>query len=133
MLAGKRDTSTRCGEHEDLYFDWLGAIDADTNKSFMSPIPLETRVSAINRKICQQGYSNTIMPTQICAGDIGKDSCVGDSGGPLKFVDIYNGHQRFVQFGIVSGGSTNCGNGKPAVYTNIASYMPWIAYKIATK
>ncbi|XP_034484349.1 serine protease grass-like [Drosophila innubila] len=98
-----------------------------------SLVPLETVVTAKNRTICQESYERKIVPTQICAGDPGKDSCNGDSGGPLQFVDIYNGQQRFVQFGIVSYGSGHCGDGTPGVYANVGSYIPWIAYKIATK
>lgn len=50
--------------------------------------------------------------SMICAGDIGSDSCDGDSGGPAV--------QDGIQYGIVSWGGTICGTGLPGVYTNIA-------------
>jgi trypsin len=52
--------------------------------------------------------------SKLCAGGVqGQDSCNGDSGGPLT----YGGQQ----IGIVSWGSTNCGDPVPAVYANVAS------------
>jgi secreted trypsin-like serine protease len=52
--------------------------------------------------------------SKLCAGgEQGRDSCNGDSGGPLT----YNG----MQIGIVSWGSVNCGDPVPAVYVNIAN------------
>lgn len=64
-------------------------------------------------------------------GDLDKDSCRGDSGGPLADVAIYQDVQRFVQFGIVSYGAFMCGSGYPGVYTNVASFMPWITNILA--
>ncbi|KAM8712357.1 hypothetical protein ACLKA7_012814 [Drosophila subpalustris] len=104
-----------------------------TENETSSEVPLETIVTARNRSSCQASFTRKIVPTQICAGDRGKDSCNGDSGGPLLYVDVFKGQQRFVQFGIVSFGSRTCGDGNPGVYTNVGSYTPWIAYKIATK
>jgi len=104
-----------------------------TEYELMSKVPLETVVTKKDIKTCQESFNRPIVPTQICAGDRGRDSCNGDSGGPLIFPDLFNGQQRFVQFGIVSFGSASCGDGNPGVYTNVGSYVPWIAYKIATK
>ena len=52
----------------------------------------------------------------------GKDSCTGDSGGPL----ICNGQA----VGIVSYGDTQCGF-YPAVYTRLKPYENWINETIA--
>lgn len=71
--------------------------------------------------------------TQLCAGVTGIDSCNGDSGGPLADVQYYSETQSYVQYGIVSYGMTNCGTPySPSVYTNVSSFMPWIAHKLAT-
>jgi trypsin len=51
--------------------------------------------------------------SMICAGEFGRDSCNGDSGGPLTA----NG----AQVGIVSFGSVQCGDGLPAVYARVAA------------
>ncbi|XP_034476256.1 serine protease grass-like [Drosophila innubila] len=104
-----------------------------TEYELTSQVPLETVVTKKDIKTCQESFTRKIVPTQICAGDRGRDSCNGDSGGPLIFPDLFNGQQCFVQFGIVSFGSASCGDGNPGVYTNVGSYVPWIAHKIATK
>lgn len=70
-----------------------------------------------------------VRETQLCAGGVkGKDSCGGDSGGPLMFPGSYGKFGvRYVQRGLVSFGSKRCGlGGYPGVYTNIAYYMKWI-------
>jgi secreted trypsin-like serine protease len=56
---------------------------------------------------------------EICGGNPGKDSCGGDSGGPLK-------NEDGDVVGLVSWGPLNCGNGSPAVYTRIASHLEFI-------
>ncbi len=84
--------------------------------------------------------------SQFCAGGLdanGRDSCSGDSGGPLLAVGgnenvrhffnyfmltfpIFSSFQM-IQIGIVSFGSTNCGNGVlPGVYTRVTAYLEWV-------
>lgn len=70
----------------------------------------------------------------MCAGGIqSKDSCGGDSGGPLLFPGRSgNSGYRYVQRGIVSFGSKQCGvGGVPGVYTRVAFYMDWILDNIS--
>ena len=54
----------------------------------------------------------------------GKDSCNGDSGGPLFAREITD--DPWVQIGLVSYGTTTCGKGVPGVYTKVSYYMDWI-------
>ncbi|CAH0728252.1 unnamed protein product, partial [Brenthis ino] len=61
-----------------------------------------------------------------CAGEIGKDSCNGDSGGPLMLFEVYKDNYRMIQYGIVSYGPIQCGSASPGVYTDITKYMKWI-------
>ncbi|KAK6630616.1 hypothetical protein RUM43_014601 [Polyplax serrata] len=57
----------------------------------------------------------------LCAGQASRDSCSGDSGGPLM---VNQG--RWIQVGIVSWG-IGCGKGQyPGVYTRVTYFMPWI-------
>eukprot|EP00095_Tigriopus_kingsejongensis_P004780 maker-scaffold77_size404793-snap-gene-2.16 protein:Tk04780 transcript:maker-scaffold77_size404793-snap-gene-2.16-mRNA-1 annotation:"serine protease easter precursor" len=55
--------------------------------------------------------------SQLCAGIQGRDSCNGDSGGPLL---KRAANAMMIQFGIVSYGDKKCANGRPAVYTRPA-------------
>ncbi|KMQ96805.1 serine proteinase stubble [Lasius niger] len=62
-----------------------------------------------------------IVDSFLCAGRAAKDSCSGDSGGPLMVND-----GRWTQVGIVSWG-IGCGKGQyPGVYTRVTHFMPWI-------
>ena len=61
--------------------------------------------------------NSDITPRMICAGETGKDTCGGDSGGPLT-ISRGAGYTELV--GIVSFG-TGCGwEGYPGVYSNVA-------------
>lgn len=86
-------------------------------------------VPIINLEHCQYVYHKVfkVGPEQVCAGGVeGKDSCGGDSGGPLMVVDAYDGPPKYYLMGLVSFGATKCGNMKPAVYTRISAYIEWI-------
>ncbi|XP_064543788.1 serine protease grass-like [Drosophila montana] len=97
-----------------------------TEYRFESDVLLETAIDTQTRRLCSNSFGREIKQTQLCAGALTSDSCRGDSGGPLSYPAIYSNRQRFVQFGIVSYGARSCGSGFPAVYTNIASFIPWI-------
>lgn len=57
-----------------------------------------------------------------CAGSFGKDSCSGDSGGPI-FFDSNNGRK---QMGVISWGD-GCGRANsPGVYTNLSAFNDWL-------
>ncbi|XP_033148936.1 serine protease grass, partial [Drosophila busckii] len=97
---------------------------ADTlQESIIRKVPRENCCRAFRRP----SYNNLSI---ICAGDTLGDACNGDSGGPLSFLDYVKGKQRFVQYGIVSAGSNNCGRGLPGVYTNVGKFLSWIAEKM---
>jgi len=78
--------------------------------------------------------------SQICAGgDRGKDSCRGDSGGPLLLrrvlstglMDPNNDHDDpWFLLGVVSFGTRVCGRGKPGIYTRVEAFVPWILQNI---
>lgn len=92
-------------------------------------------VPKVPMQYCRAQYSSAnIDERQICAGgEAGKDSCRGDSGGPL--MDILEPtrqqpHPAFYLMGIVSFGR-QCGtSGIPGVYTNVNRFENWILNNI---
>ncbi|XP_022116243.2 CLIP domain-containing serine protease 2 isoform X1 [Pieris rapae] len=103
-----------------------------TEDGLQSPVLLSVALPMISNRECQNIYNGSphIYDRQICAGGVqDKDSCGGDSGGPLMYpgrTDLTGG-VRYVQHGIVSYGSKRCGiGGYPGVYTRISYYMEWI-------
>ncbi|XP_018787828.1 PREDICTED: trypsin alpha-3-like, partial [Bactrocera latifrons] len=83
----------------------------------------EIHVPVVSRKVCQHKYRGIGAITQymMCASEPGrKDSCSGDSGGPM----ICNGKQA----GIVSWGM-GCGRVEyPSVYTDISKVHGFIEH-----
>lgn len=80
------------------------------------------------QKVYQAQTKVRITQKQLCAGGKNnKDSCPGDSGGPLQSAAFLYDDIRYVQYGIVSFGPKYCGlNGFPGVYTKVTYYMKWI-------
>ncbi|XP_040108104.1 kallikrein-1 [Oryx dammah] len=70
---------------------------------------------------CATAHPQEVTECMLCAGHLegGKDTCVGDSGGPL----ICEGMLQ----GITSWGHIPCGTpNKPSVYTKVILYLDWI-------
>lgn len=90
------------------------------DESSISERLMQVQVPILPRDICRSIYGRSqITQAMMCAGgELGRDSCRGDSGGPL----IMNGEIG----AIVSFGSEDCGALSPGVYTNIAMAVPWI-------
>ncbi|XP_028637870.1 trypsin-4-like [Grammomys surdaster] len=74
---------------------------------------------------CKKSYPGKITSNMFCLGFLegGKDSCDGDSGGPV----VCNGEVQ----GIVSWGSICAMRGKPGVYTKVCNYLSWIQETMA--
>jgi len=84
----------------------------------------EVEVSYQPQMLCQMAYDPTpVDNTMICAASPGRDSCNGDSGGPL-IAPGPNGTR--IQVGITSWGFGCADPNFPGVYSRIASQHEWI-------
>lgn len=65
---------------------------------------------------------------QMCAGgEERKDSCGGDSGGPLMKIITVNGMPRYFLLGVTSFGQNKCADTTlPGIYTVVHKYWKWI-------
>ena len=101
----------------------------------LSDLSFVFNLSQASRKSLEQSiiqYGGTVTPQMICAGASvdGRDTCPGDSGGPI-LRRLPNG--KLVQVGIVSFGIGQCGVAAlPGVYTRLALYTDWMRDVVAT-
>ncbi|KAM5248709.1 LOW QUALITY PROTEIN: mannan-binding lectin serine protease 2 [Ctenodactylus gundi] len=104
-----------------------------TQRGFLARNLMFVDLPIVDHQKCTAAYEKQLYPggrvtgNMLCAGleAGGKDSCQGDSGGALVFLD--NETQRWFVGGIVSWGSINCGApDQYGVYTKIINYIPWI-------
>lgn len=90
-----------------------------------SPQLMEVALKILPQSVCakQENYRSAMIPEIICAGsNDGRDSCNGDSGGPMTRAE---GRDR-VLVGLVSFGN-GCGiKGMPGLYVNAGAYRQWI-------
>ncbi|KAG8307797.1 hypothetical protein J6590_013494 [Homalodisca vitripennis] len=95
-----------------------------SNKLLAVSVPVQSNV------FCREKHrgQTEIFSTQMCAGgEPGKDSCSGDSGGPLMKPFSINNSTRYFLIGIVSVGPKKCGmDPTPGIYTSVAKYITWI-------
>ena len=94
----------------------------------------EVQVPIVDQSACEFAYGaigQSITGNMLCAGlpQGGKDSCYGDSGGPLIVPD---GNGGFKLAGIVSWGEGCAQPGLPGVYTRVANFVEWVALQRVT-
>uniref|UniRef100_A0A0K8RYY5 Serine proteinase 13e n=1 Tax=Crotalus horridus TaxID=35024 RepID=A0A0K8RYY5_CROHD len=98
-------------------------------KVILPDVPHCVNINLLNYSVCRAAYPQYGLPATsrtLCAGILegGKDTCAGDSGGPL----ICDGEFQ----GIASWGSPNCGYvGEPALFTKVFDHLDWIQSIIA--
>merc|ERR1711892_375403 len=118
------------------YDPWATGQQGDFDTaSVASKVQQRLGVPVLNSSECTRKFGKfEPLSSQICAGgELDKDSCKGDSGGPLYLSRVANngeptldGTKPWYFMGIVSFGSRQCGSGKPGVYTRVGSFVPWI-------
>lgn len=85
---------------------------------------MSTQLDLVANRECARVWGGTFVPDlMVCAYADYKDSCLGDSGGPLFATGSGGGR---VLVGIVSFGYGCAEPGIPGVYTRVAKYMDWI-------
>lgn len=107
-----------------------GATEITGNQG-SSQVLLQVRLPLVSLDQCASIFKAKglqITNKQICAGGVKQsDACSGDSGGSLQAPGVYNGQSKYIQYGVVSFGLSNCGTvGVPGVYTNVSYYVNWI-------
>merc|ERR1719370_73802 len=85
----------------------------------------EVTVRIWDNKVCKDTYGPAapggIMDHMLCAGQKGKDSCSGDSGGPM----LIGSGETWTQVGVVSWG-IGCGKSHyPGVYSRVSKLRDW--------
>lgn len=101
-----------------------------------SNIKLKVQIPVKQTSECSTTYSIAnvkLGPGQMCAGgEKGRDSCRGDSGGPLMTVSKdKNKEDHWFAAGVVSFGPSPCGmENWPGVYTKVSKYVNWIVSKL---
>lgn len=99
---------------------------------------LQTELPLVDRGACgriidrvykSDAVSRLLDVATVCAGDArgGRDSCNGDSGGPLQ-VDADGG--RKVQIGVVSWGPGCAVRDTVGVYASVGHFEPWIRRRV---
>lgn len=85
-----------------------------------------TNVPVANQQYCNEQYKGKLTQQMICAGykDGGRDSCAGDSGGPLFTIDEIDLKPKLV--GLVSFGIGCAEPNHFGVYSRITSIRKWI-------
>ncbi|CAN7994996.1 unnamed protein product [Ixodes hexagonus] len=75
--------------------------------------------------VCMRKYAHNDFDKRLmfCAYGGYTDACSGDSGAPVVSL-AEDG--RFLIVGVVSYGIDCAVNGRPAVYTRISTFVPWI-------
>ncbi|XP_052901883.1 transmembrane protease serine 9-like [Anopheles moucheti] len=116
--------------------NWIGMSSfavgwGKTETALASEKKLKVELKVRDLTNCLQAYSGNgiyLKPSQMCAGGVrGKDTCTGDSGGPL----MAKVKGAWYLIGVVSFGANKCGTaGYPGIYTNVAMHMDWIESNI---
>ncbi|KAK9306053.1 hypothetical protein QLX08_003116 [Tetragonisca angustula] len=107
-----------------------------TENGSSSNVKLKLVLPLFDKEQCQKTYGNAgvmLGHGQICAGgQKDKDSCKGDSGGPLMTMKRNRDSSgKWIVVGVVSFGPLPCGMlGMPGVYTRVIDFVPWILDKM---
>jgi len=113
-------------------------LKEDENSKFAHKILQKVELPILDNNECERIYENQVRITDkhMCSGgEIGKDSCKGDSGGPIvinyvvpstRSLDIDRESSVWMQVGVISFGTNQCATGMPSGNTRLSKYINWI-------
>jgi len=78
---------------------------------------------------CSRYYRGMLTPNMFCTYAPGKDTCQGDSGGSIDYLEP--NADRYFGIGVVSWGIGCAGENKPGVYAKVTNYLSWIEQNTA--
>ncbi|KAL7042198.1 hypothetical protein ACKWTF_001059 [Chironomus riparius] len=119
-------------QHDDLKAMATGF--GKTRHQQQSDVLIKVTLEKFNHSECQSswGEDSTVRiddQTMVCYGHHteNRDSCRGDSGGPLQVSNEERVHCTYTQIGIISFGPTKCAQiGIASGYVNVYHYLSWI-------
>nr|XP_039261147.1 A disintegrin and metalloproteinase with thrombospondin motifs gon-1-like isoform X2 [Styela clava] len=123
MLAGKSCVVT----------GW-GATAKNGSIESIPDVLQEVDVNIFTDEACKKmhhtpGLDGSYTESHFCAGHLEgkKDTCYGDSGGPL----MCEKNGEYIVHGITSSGPAECGKkNKPGIYTRVSDFITWIGRTI---
>ncbi|RWS19390.1 trypsin-1-like protein, partial [Leptotrombidium deliense] len=93
------------------------------NGSGVSQYLLEATIREYDFDECNSEMGHQLnRNSQFCAGEVGKNSCSGDSGGPV----MSYAHGRYHVVGLISYRLGKCGDSRKSVRTRVSYFLDWI-------
>jgi len=108
-------------------FTVVGFGDTDKGDGFdLSDELHEVELEYVDNDTCDDGHGDNgeVLEDMMCAAGDDKDSCIGDSGGPMIMKG--NGVEEDRLVGVVSWGRGCADDGVPGVYSRISYFYDWI-------
>jgi len=126
IFDNNRPTVVGWGRTETAKDDEIKIVSTARQQYLKLPAVSNTDCISKYQSVLNADLTGNIMPSQhLCAGgEKGKDSCKGDSGGPLMARQDDISPWQIV--GVVSGGTKICGIGAPGIFTRVTQYDQWI-------
>ncbi|KAI9028765.1 trypsin-like cysteine/serine peptidase domain-containing protein [Hyaloraphidium curvatum] len=121
FIALNRDPSVPADDSTARVIGWGKTSNDGLSSRFLNQVDVGTA----SPETCQRVLGGAAFghPSMLCAGWLGKDSCNGDSGGPLFLAG-----ETPVQVGIVSFGTNGCAHPVEylGVYTRVSSVVSFV-------
>ncbi|XP_045024532.1 trypsin-1 isoform X2 [Daphnia magna] len=118
------DSSDQHAYRKTVAIGWGAPTENGTQANVLQQITILTMTNAECRNRFDGVVTSGIADHMICASYPGKDTCTGDSGGPLLVQDMPGA--KWIQIGIISWGIGCADPDFPGVYTRISSFVDWI-------